>query len=72
MSKRELPLRLREAQAGFDRRIARTHFIPSYRRFLANSTFTAEWVERLWGVVADVLYPPVRASVQPGEKRGSY
>ena len=52
MSKRELPLRLREAQAGFDRRIARTHFIPSYRRFLANSTFTAEWVERLWGVVA--------------------
>ena len=54
---RELPLRLREVQAGFDRRIARTHFIPSYRRFLANSTFTAEWVERLWGVVADVLVP---------------
>ena len=69
VSQRELPLRLREVQAGFDRRVARTHFIPSYRRFLANSGFTAEWVERLWGVVADVLYPPVRPSVRPGEKR---
>jgi glycosyltransferase involved in cell wall biosynthesis len=64
-----LPQRLREVQAGFDRRIARTHFIPSYHRFLANSTFTAGWVEHLWGTVADVLYPPVRPSVQPGEKR---
>jgi glycosyltransferase involved in cell wall biosynthesis len=69
LTKRELPLRLREVQAGFDRRVARTHFIPSYRRYLANSSFTAEWVERLWGVVADVLHPPVRPSVQPGLKR---
>jgi glycosyltransferase involved in cell wall biosynthesis len=69
LSGRQLPLRLREVQAGFDRRIARTHFIPSYRRFLANSMFTGEWVERLWGTAADVLHPPVRPSVQPGEKR---
>lgn len=66
---RELPLRLREVAAGFDRRIVRTDFLPSYRRYLANSAFTAGWVERLWGVPADVLYPPVRPGVQPGEER---
>jgi glycosyltransferase involved in cell wall biosynthesis len=65
----ELPLRLREVQAGFDRRVARTHFIPTYRHYLANSAFTAAWVERLWGVSADVLHPPVRPSVAPGDKR---
>ena len=65
----ELPLRLREVQAGFDRRIDRTEFVATYERFLANSRFTAEWVERLWGRRADVLYPPVRPTVHPGEKR---
>lgn len=66
---RELPLRLREVAAGFDRRIVRTDFLPSYRRYLANSAFTAGWVERLWGVPADVLHPPVRPTVWPGDKR---
>ena len=66
---RELPQRLNEVAAGFDRRIARTDFLPSYRRYLANSAFTARWVERLWGVPADVLHPPVRATVRPGEQR---
>jgi glycosyltransferase involved in cell wall biosynthesis len=65
----ELPLRLREVQAGFDRRIVRTEFVGSYQRFLANSRFTAGWVERLWGRPADVLHPPVRPTVQPGAKR---
>jgi glycosyltransferase involved in cell wall biosynthesis len=64
-----LPHRLREVRAGFDRRVIRTEFVGSYQRYLANSTFTAEWVERLWGTPADVLYPPVRPSVQPGNKR---
>lgn len=66
---RELPLRLREVAAGFDRRIVRTDFLPSYRRYLANSAFTAGWVERLWGVHADVLHPPVRPTVRPADKR---
>lgn len=66
---RELPLRLREVAAGFDRRIVRTDFLPTYRRYLANSAFTAGWVERLWGVPAEVLHPPVRPSVAPGDKR---
>ncbi|MEX2627080.1 MAG: glycosyltransferase [Ilumatobacteraceae bacterium] len=66
---RELPLRLREVAAGFDRRIVRTDFLPSYTRYLANSAFTAGWVERLWGVPADVLHPPVRPTVRPGAKR---
>jgi glycosyltransferase involved in cell wall biosynthesis len=63
-----LPYRLREVQAGFDRRVARVEFIPTYQRFLANSSFTASWVERLWGRPADVLYPPVRPTVRPGAK----
>lgn len=64
-----LPQRLREVRAGFDRRVRRTEFIGTYRRYLANSAFTAEWVQRLWDVPADVLYPPVRPSVAPGTKR---
>lgn len=63
-----LPHRLTEVQAAFDRRVARVEFVPSYTRYLSNSQFTATWVERLWGRPSDVLYPPVRPSVRPGEK----
>ena len=63
-----LPQRLTEVQAAFDRRVARVEFVPTYTRYLANSTFTASWVERLWGRPSDVLYPPVRPSVVPGDK----
>jgi glycosyltransferase involved in cell wall biosynthesis len=63
-----LPQRLTEVQAAFDRRVARVEFVPSYTRYLANSQFTATWVERLWGRASDVLYPPVRPSVRPGVK----
>ena len=65
----KLPNRLNEVMAAFDRRVERVEFIPTYTRYLANSDFTAGWVERLWGVEADVLYPPVRPSVAPGEKQ---
>lgn len=34
-----------------------------YRRVLANSRFTAQWVKKLWGIPAEVLYPPVALSV---------
>ena len=63
-----LPQRLTEVRAAFDRRVDRVEFVPSYTRYLANSQFTASWVERLWGRPSDVLYPPVRPSVRPGEK----
>jgi glycosyltransferase involved in cell wall biosynthesis len=63
-----LPQRLTEVQAAFDRRVTRVEFVPTYTRYLANSEFTASWVERLWGRPTDVLYPPVRPSVRPGEK----
>ena len=63
-----LPHRLTEVQAAFDRRVARVEFVPTYTRYLSNSQFTASWVERLWGRPSDVLYPPVRPNVQPGEK----
>ncbi|MFZ4810398.1 MAG: glycosyltransferase family 4 protein [Ilumatobacteraceae bacterium] len=63
-----LPYRLREVQAAFDRRIRRVEFVPTYRRYLSNSAFTAHWVERLWGVAGDVLHPPVSPAVVPGTK----
>jgi glycosyltransferase involved in cell wall biosynthesis len=63
-----LPHRLTEVQAAFDRRVARVEFVPTYTRYLSNSLFTASWVERLWSRPSDVLYPPVRPSVQPGDK----
>jgi glycosyltransferase involved in cell wall biosynthesis len=65
---RRLPHRLTEVQAAFDRRVTRVEFVPSYTRYLSNSQFTSSWVERLWGRPSDVLYPPVRPSVRPGEK----
>jgi glycosyltransferase involved in cell wall biosynthesis len=63
-----LPQRLTEVQAAFDRRVERVEFVPTYTRYLANSRFTATWVERLWGRPSDVLYPPVRPTVRPGDK----
>ena len=42
--------------------------MPTYTRYLANSEFTAGWIERLWDAPTDVLYPPVRPSVRPGVK----
>ncbi len=64
-----LPQRLREVQAAFDRRVQRVEYLPSYTRYLANSRYTAEWVHKILGVDADILYPPVRTSVAPGAKQ---
>lgn len=64
-----LPPQLRRVLAGFDRRVERTDHLASYRHFLANSQFTAEWVEHLWDVEVDVLHPPVRPQAEPGDKR---
>jgi hypothetical protein len=60
--------RVRRVHAGFERRSARTEWARTYSTFLSNSTFTAEWVTRLWSVPSEVLYPPVRPEVLPGAK----
>ncbi len=39
-----------------------------YNAILANSRFTAGWVERRWGVQAQVVYPPVDLHVPAVEK----
>jgi L-malate glycosyltransferase len=39
-----------------------------YGRCVANSSFTAGWIERRWGIDADVVYPPVRARFQERPK----
>jgi glycosyltransferase involved in cell wall biosynthesis len=42
-------------------------FLESYGSVVANSSYTANWVERLWGRAAGVLAPPVQLRT-PGEK----
>lgn len=66
-----LPLRLREVRAGFDRRIVRTEFIPTYQRYLVNSRYTGRWTRRMWGEQAQTveLPPAVRPRTAPGQKR---
>jgi glycosyltransferase involved in cell wall biosynthesis len=34
-------------------------YLESYDRILANSAFTASWLQRFWDAKSDVLYPPV-------------
>ncbi|MGB8861584.1 MAG: glycosyltransferase family 4 protein [Ilumatobacteraceae bacterium] len=60
--------KLKRIHAGFERRTRRTDWAGSYTTFLANSSFTAEWVTRLWNVPSQTLYPPVRPEVLPGVK----
>ena len=40
-----------------------------YAKILANSRFTAEWIERLWGYPAEVVHPPVASGAPPATKR---
>jgi glycosyltransferase involved in cell wall biosynthesis len=45
-------------------------FLDHYERVLANSEYTREWIKRLWGVDADVLFPPIRVlELRPSPKR---
>jgi glycosyltransferase involved in cell wall biosynthesis len=52
--------------ADFDRQVSEV--LDSYQAIAANSEYTAEWVERLWGRAATVLSPPVLMR-EPGSKR---
>ncbi len=60
--------RIRRVHDGLERRAARTDWTRNYATFWCTSTFTAKWIERLWKVRAEVLYPPVRPDVLPGTK----
>jgi len=42
--------------------------LTGYDHILANSTFTAGWVERRWRKRAGVLYPPVELNIEASEK----
>lgn len=45
-------------------------YLDSYDLILANSSFTAGWLQRYWNAESEVLYPPVdTASFAPGEKQ---
>lgn len=56
-------LRLQIYERIWDRRMA------GFPVLLANSRFSAEWIERLWGRRAEVVTPPVVGRAGGGEKR---
>ncbi len=56
---RALPGPLDGVKAGFQRRVHDVSWAQQYTSIAANSSFTARWVKDLWGVDAEVLYPPV-------------
>lgn len=58
-----LPGPLEGVRAGFERRVHDVSWAQHYTTIAANSSFTAEWVERLWDVTSETLYPPVDISV---------
>lgn len=41
----------------------------SYRTYLCNSRFTRQWCWRRWMISPQILNPPLRASIHPGEKK---
>ncbi len=55
-----LPRRAQVLRNEMAARIVDRSFLTSYSSVIANSAFTAEWIEQLWGVQPDVLHPPVR------------
>ena len=63
--------RLARVHAGFERRSRDLEWVQSYTTFLSNSSFTAGWVMRLWGVASETLFPPVRPEVLPGVKNST-
>jgi glycosyltransferase involved in cell wall biosynthesis len=65
-----------QRRSAIDRRIRMASYnylwrrrMRGYRRVLANSQFTAAWIERLWGIRAGVMYPPVSMEGPLGPKR---
>jgi len=60
LGERPLPTALDGVREGLRRRRLDDTWTASYTRFLANSAYTASWVERLLSRPSGVLYPPVR------------
>jgi glycosyltransferase involved in cell wall biosynthesis len=40
-----------------------------YDKIFANSRFTAEWIERRWQTVSEILYPPVEVTLPTAAKK---
>jgi glycosyltransferase involved in cell wall biosynthesis len=55
-----LPGRVRVVRDSMAAKIKDRSFLSGYQSIIANSEFTAGWIEQFWGVRPDVLYPGVR------------
>lgn len=64
----QLPGRLRVVRDELRSKVKDRSFLGGYQSVIANSAFTAAWIEHFWSVTPDVLYPPVRM-LEPGTKR---
>ena len=63
--RRPLPVRW---MASWFHRLEWRRRLATYGLFLVNSDFTRQWIRRLWGLRAKVVYPPLRPGLRPGKK----
>jgi len=65
----DLRQRVAERFPWLQRDPADLSFLDHYDRVMANSEYTRGWIRRLWGVDAEVLFPPIRVhELHPGTK----
>ena len=54
---------MQRVKRGLNRRRRDLSWVGSYNHFAANSSFTADWVKRLWKTESTIVYPAVRPVV---------
>ena len=60
--------RARRMLVGMFHRLEWNRRFRTYERCIVNSEFTRRWIKRLWGLDAEVVYPPLREGVHSGRK----
>jgi glycosyltransferase involved in cell wall biosynthesis len=66
-----LPERARQARSNWaGDALPTAPGLATYSTVVANSTYTRHWLHKLWGIEAEVLYPPVRVPDAPGRPVG--
>jgi glycosyltransferase involved in cell wall biosynthesis len=68
-SQRDLRQRVAERFPWLLRDPTDLSFLHHYQVVMANSQYTRSWIERLWGVDSEILFPPIRVhELHPGAK----
>jgi glycosyltransferase involved in cell wall biosynthesis len=59
---------LKRILAGTFHRLEWSQRFATYQYCIVNSEFTRAWMKRLWGLKAEVVYPPLRDGLRPQRK----